>query len=65
MRLKNDVFEQQTAFSDEKKRVLRDSWSAESLTEKSNFDPKSQSLTKKSNVDQNDQKCDRVILRSQ
>ena len=32
---------------------------------KSNFDPKSQSLTKKSNVDQNDQKCDRVILRSQ
>ena len=46
MRLKNDVFDHQIAFSDEKERVLRDSRSVGSLTEKLNFDPKSQPLTK-------------------
>ena len=46
LRLKNDVFNDQTAFSDEKEKFLNDSWLGKSLTKKVNFDPKSQTLIK-------------------
>ena len=46
MRLKNDCFDEQIAFSNEKEKILHDLGSVESLTEKVNFDPKSQSLTR-------------------
>ena len=46
LRLKNDVFDDQTAFSDEKEEILHDSWSGGSFTKKVNFDLKSQTLIK-------------------